>query len=91
MISPSLTQILFIMLLLMMLLSLAAALKALILNRNSGVDLARMLTVRVCVSVCAFALLIGGFYAGLWKPHGIVPPSAHVHITAPKHPKSTGA
>lgn len=62
----------FTILLVVILASLGSALFALLRNRDdSGERLLKALTLRIALSILAFLLLIGGYFAGLIQPHGL--------------------
>lgn len=62
-----------IFLLLVIIGSLASALVYLLKDRSEGKRTVKALTIRIALSIFAFLLLIGGYFAGLIQPHGISP------------------
>ncbi|HHJ11550.1 MAG TPA: twin transmembrane helix small protein [Chromatiales bacterium] len=55
--------------------SLMSALVYLIRDRGRSDRTVKALTVRISLSILAFLLLMGGYYAGLIQPHGVLPPT----------------
>lgn len=66
-------KIIVLILFIVILASLAAALFSMIKHRGQGKQTVNALTLRVVLSVIAFALLILGYAMGWIQPHGIVP------------------
>ncbi|RMG58207.1 MAG: twin transmembrane helix small protein [Gammaproteobacteria bacterium] len=53
--------------------SLLSALVYLIRDRGQSDRTVKALTVRISLSILAFLLLMGGYFAGLVQPHGVLP------------------
>lgn len=66
-------KVIVIVLLFVIIGSLGSALFYLLKDHGESNRTVKALTVRIALSIAAFLLLIGGYFAGLIQPHGIVP------------------
>lgn len=66
-------KVIVIVLLFVIIGSLGSALVYLLKDHGESNRTVKALTVRIALSITAFLLLIGGYFAGLIQPHGVLP------------------